>query len=129
MTLKVAKFAAILAIAVALLLVSDAANAFRCGNKIVRDGMHEAQVVKICGEPATKRYIGRTVRGVEFPIVRHRSPGAISYRTPGYGHFVTEVIITEYVYNFGPRKLMRRLLFEGGVLVQIETIGYGYFED
>jgi hypothetical protein len=47
---------------------------------------------------------------------------------PGYGRFVEEVALTEYVYNFGPRKLMRRLMFEGGVLVKIETIGYGYRE-
>jgi hypothetical protein len=47
---------------------------------------------------------------------------------PGYGHFTEEVALTEFVYNFGPRKLMRRLMFEGGVLVKIETIGYGYRE-
>jgi hypothetical protein len=47
---------------------------------------------------------------------------------PGVGHFATEVIVTEFVYNFGPRKLMRRLIFEGNVLVEIETIGYGYLE-
>lgn len=39
-----------------------------------------------------------------------------------------QVILTEYVYNFGPRKLMRRLIFEGGVLTSIEKIGYGYRE-
>ena len=39
-----------------------------------------------------------------------------------------EVALTEYVYNFGPRKLMRRLMFEGGVLVKIDTIGYGFRE-
>ena len=40
-----------------------------------------------------------------------------------------EVVITEYVYNFGPRKFMRRLLFEGGILVSIEKIGYGYRDE
>ncbi len=120
---------ALLAVAVLLLvLASGNAHAFRCGNKIVRDGMHEAQVIRACGEPTTQRVIGRTVRGVEFPIVHRRSPGAVVYRTPGFGHFLTEVIVTEYTYNFGPRKLMRRLLFEGGVLVRIETMGYGYLE-
>jgi len=34
--------------------------------------------------------------------------------------------VTELVYNFGPRKLMRKLRFEGGLLTSIETIGYGY---
>jgi hypothetical protein len=37
-------------------------------------------------------------------------------------------MITEYVYNLGPRKLMRRLVFEGGLLARIETLGRGYNE-
>jgi Protein of unknown function (DUF2845) len=32
------------------------------------------------------------------------------------------------VYNLGPSKLMRRLRFEDGKLVDIETLGYGYYE-
>lgn len=121
------KSVALAVVASSLFLLPEPAQAFRCGNKIVRDGMHEQQVIRACGEPTTMRHIGRAVRGVQIPIVRHRTPGFV-YRTPGYSHFVTEVVITEYVYNFGPRKLMRRLLFEGGVLVQIDTIGYGYLE-
>ncbi len=72
------------------------------------------------------RHIGRTVRNVNIPI-ESRSGGWTSRTYPGYG-FLQEVVITEYVYNFGPRKLMRRLLFEGGVLVSIESLGYGYRE-
>jgi hypothetical protein len=37
-------------------------------------------------------------------------------------------IVAEYAYNFGPRKVMRRLIFEGGILVSIEALGYGYRE-
>jgi hypothetical protein len=47
---------------------------------------------------------------------------------PGYGRFVEEVALTENVYNIGPRKQIRRLMFLCGVLVKIETIGYGYRE-
>jgi hypothetical protein len=32
-----------------LLLLSETAEAFRCGNRIIRDGMHEGQVIKLCG--------------------------------------------------------------------------------
>ena len=122
------RFALVVTSALLLAFASGNAHAFRCGNKIVRDGMHETQVIRACGEPTTKRLIGRAIRGVQVPFIQHRVPGQSVYRTPGYGQFVTEVIITEYTYNFGPRKLMRRLLFEGGVLVKIETIGYGYIE-
>jgi hypothetical protein len=111
-----------------LLLMSSSAFAFRCGQKIVKENMHEAQVRKVCGAPATARDIGVTTRSTYIPVRRSISGGITTERFPGYGHFVEEVVLTEYVYNFGPRKLMRRLVFEGGILVKIETIGYGYRE-
>ena len=91
--------------------------------------MHEQQVRAICGKPTTERNLGYAVRGVNFGY-ENRYPGGWSSgrRYPGNTHFSQEVVITEYVYNFGPRKLMRRLIFEGGVLVTIESIGYGYIE-
>ncbi len=105
---------------------SEPAAAFRCGSKLVKDGMHEAQVIAVCGQPTTMRNLGVAVRGYDYRYQQQSSPGWSSYRRPGYSTFVQEVIITEYVYNFGPRKFMQRLLFEGGVLVTIESIGYGY---
>ena len=113
---------------VALSLYSMPAHAFRCGSKLVTEDMHEAQVRAACGKPTTARIIGRTVQNINVPIQRIRSGGWTQTYFPGY-NLAQEVIVTEYVYNFGPRKLMRRLLFEGGVLVSIETIGYGYKED
>jgi len=109
-------------ILVLALLAADPAHAFRCKNKIVREDMHEQQVIAICGEPTTRRNLGLAVRGYTW-----RGNGS-SRRYYGYGNLVEEVLVTEYVYNFGPRKLMRRLIFEGGVLVKIESIGYGYIE-
>jgi hypothetical protein len=114
-------------LAAALLLVADPVLAFRCGTKLVRDGMHEQQVIAACGEPTSVRHLGHTIRAYDYRF-RLRNPGHIYYRTPGVGHFATEVIVTEFIYNFGPRKLMRRLIFEGNVLVEIESIGYGYVE-
>ena len=110
------------------LLAALPAYAFRCGNKIVKEDMHEQQVLHACGEPTTVRYLGTTVRNAYYPVRRKLTPGVSEQRYPGYGPYTQEVVITEYVYNFGPRKFMRRLLFEGGVLVSIEKIGYGYRE-
>ncbi len=111
-----------------LLLVSSSAFAFRCGRKLVMENMHEAQVLKVCGTPTTMRNLGYTTRSSYYPLREHNGGGVKTERFPGYGPFVQQVLLTEYVYNFGPRKLMRRLLFEGGVLVKIEKIGYGYRE-
>ena len=111
-----------------LILTSTSAFGFRCGRKIVTENMHEAQVIKACGSPTTARQLGYAVRGAYVPVRRTVSPGMTVERFPGYSYYTEQVVLTEYVYNFGPRKLMRRLMFEGGVLVKIETIGYGYRE-
>jgi len=116
------------ALCVALMLFSAPAHAFRCGNKIVTEDMHEVQVRAACGAPTTVQVIGRAVRNINVPIQYSHGGGWTTRHFPGYG-FAQEVVITEYVYNFGPRKLMRRVLFEGGVVVSIETLGYGYKED
>lgn len=118
-------------VAVLLVLLATPAHAFRCGNKLVREDMHEHQVLVACGEPATIRNLGTAVRSVHIPSRRTVLPGISSERYGRYrryDYYLQEVVITEYVYNFGPRKFMRRLLFEGGVLVSIEKIGYGYIE-
>ncbi len=109
------------------LLVAEPAAAFRCGSKLVVDGMHEAQVIAACGEPTTRRHLGYAVRSFTYGSGRY-GPGWNRSHFPGYGTFSEEVAVTEFVYNFGPRKFMRRLLFEGGILVNIETIGRGYIE-
>jgi len=113
-------------VALFLTLISDGAYAFRCGNRIVTEDMHEAEVRRACGAPTTMRHIGRTLRNVNIPIEAQHG-GWTSRRFPGVD-FVQEVVVTEYVYNFGPQKLMRRLIFEGGILVSIESLGYGYRE-
>ena len=111
-----------------LVFAAEPAHAFRCKSKIVKDGMHEQQVIAACGEPTTRRTLGYTVRSLSYGWREVPAGGFERRRFPGYAQLSEEVIVTEYIYNFGPRKLMRRLVFEGGVLVSIETIGYGYIE-
>ena len=115
-------------ITLVLLLTSTSAFGFRCGRKLVIENMHEAQVLKACGAPTTSRHLGYATRGNYIPVRRSISSGVTTEHFPGYGHYTEEVELTEYVYNFGPRKFMRRLTFEAGILVNIETIGYGYRE-
>lgn len=104
-----------------LLLVSEAAFAFRCGNKLVVEGQSEAEVIALCGEPAERKDLGFR----HIPYVDRRG-GGLAGRPSFDGYFVAEVRVTQLVYNFGPRRLMQRLRFENSVLVQIESIGYGY---
>jgi hypothetical protein len=110
------------------LLLPETAAAFRCGTKLVKDGMHEVEVIAICGEPTSKRNLGYAIRNIDIREHRPSVPGWTISRSPGYYSFPTEVMVTEYVYNLGPRKLMRRLVFEGSMLVSVETLGRGYRE-
>lgn len=109
------------------LLLPETAAAFRCGNKLVKDGMHEVEVVAICGEPTFKKHLGYAIRNVNIREHQVSVPGWTITRAPGY-YYPAEVMVTEYVYNLGPRKLTRRLVFEGSLLVSVETLGRGYRE-
>ena len=124
----ISKWVISFAITAVALLLAEPAAAFRCGSKLVIDGMHELEVLAICGEPTAKRHLGYAIRSVDISSRRLTPPGWTISNPTGYASFTAEVMVTEYVYNFGPRKLMRRLVFEGGFLASIETLGRGYNE-
>ena len=115
------KLPILIALACMTFLASDPAHALRCGNRLVKEGMPESEVKAICGKPVSERRLGYVLRS-------HidRTHGLTTTRY--YGGYNREVMVTELVFNFGPRKLMRKLRFEGGLLTSIETIGYGYRE-
>ncbi len=114
------------ALAGLLLLLAAPAHAFRCKNKLVTDGMYEEEVLAVCGEPVSRRHLGYVVRSYLYDW---RGMYQVDGRSHRRGRTLTEeVLVTEFVYNFGPRKLMRRLVFEGGILTVIETMGYGYID-
>jgi hypothetical protein len=98
-------------------LATSPAFAFRCGSKIVTEGDTRSEVAAKCGEP-TDVLVQRSV---------FRRPVIWTHGRPYYvGEDYIEVPVESWVYNLGPNKLMRRLRFEGGVLTEIETLGYGY---
>lgn len=110
----------------------------RCGNKIVSKGDVQAKVIRYCGEPATVQ-TRFAERGGYLPWYRYRSnrisadqnSGRFeSHRSdPAYGRYYrTEVVIEDWVYNFGPHKLMRQVTFENGVVRKVTTLGRGYRE-
>jgi len=106
-----------------LLMAADA-WALRCGNRIVQEGMTDVEVIELCGEPHSERQLGFILR----PYIVRRPAGINGIRSTrrSYGGFHQELAVTEMLFNFGPRKLMRRMRFEGGRLTYIETAGYGH---
>ncbi|MDJ0813995.1 MAG: DUF2845 domain-containing protein [Woeseiaceae bacterium] len=128
MKLQILKIAIVLALLAVALPGAANAESFRCGTKLVKEGMHETEVVAICGEPTSMRNIGFAVRLIDYRTGRPHLPGLNLASSPGHVLYPAEVMVTEYVYNLGPRKFMRRLVFEGGLLARVETLGRGYTE-
>jgi hypothetical protein len=105
-----------------LLLVAAAAagparaDALRCGTRLVSEGDTRVQVEARCGAPAD---IIRRTRLAAPVIWRHGRP----YRV---GNGEIEIVVEEWTYNLGPHRFMRRVRFEDGVVVAVDTLGYGY---
>jgi hypothetical protein len=101
-----------------LLLLSFPQSSFpalRCGRLLVNVGDHQMDVLQKCGNPAMTEQRTRVV-GEEL-----HHPG----RTLDIEKY-EEVIIDEWIYNFGPRHLKQYLRFENGILKEIRNLGYGY---
>ena len=126
MVITTAKLASMAAVVCTLLLLSEPANALRCGSKLVLEGMVESEVIRLCGSPVSTRHVGYVLR-TQHRIRRGLSTFSRERQHYGYGYY-EELEVTEMLFNFGPRKLMRRIRFEGGRIANIETAGYGYLE-
>jgi hypothetical protein len=96
----------------AALCASAPVHAMRCGNRLVAEGDRDVQVRGRCGDPYwTDRWSTLEVVGAGGPVERQASVG-----------------FEAWYYNFGPRQLLRRLVFRDGFLVREETLGYGVDE-
>lgn len=111
----------LLALLAATCLGGNAARAdsLRCGSKLVSDDDTLEQVRAKCGEAAE---IQRTSVW-RVPLVW------IGGRRIRAGNDLIEVPVELWIYNFGPNKFMRRVRFEDGLVVDVETLGYGYIKD
>lgn len=94
---------------VPLLFAALPAHALRCGTRVVTTDDRDVAVRERCGEPYyTDQLVVYDVRGADGPFERQ-----------------TENVYDAWYYNFGPRKLMVRLLFLNGRLHREDTLGYG----
>lgn len=92
------------------------AETLRCGNKLVYEGDEAAKVEARCGKPTQISH--STI--FKYPSVWHNG------RLYRLGDQEVAVPVETWLYNFGSNKLMRKLRFEDGVLMEIETLEYGY---
>ncbi len=93
----------------AALLAAAPAQALRCDGRLVGTGDHAVQVERRCGEPYwIESYSEWLVVGENQALERR-----------------IERQLEAWYYNFGPDRLLHRLLFIDGRLVRDDTLGYG----
>ena len=104
----------IVLLALLLLPTLGAADAMRCGSRLISEGDSIDKVREYCGEPSETQ---RTwiVRQPRFEY------GGQDIPFPGE----EEVPVDVWTYDFGPNKLMRRIRFVAGKVDSIETLEYG----
>ncbi len=88
-------------LAVLLLPLLARADSIRCGSRIIERGSSSAELTAFCGAPAE----------VSQP-----------------SSYLDQIEVEIRTYNFGPNQLMERVRIENGVIVQINSLGYGYNE-
>ena len=91
-------------------------QSLRCSDKIISEGASRYEVASLCGNPQD---------------VQHQSRyNNVSAAVPGQPNVATgssvEIQVELWTYNFGPNKLMQRIRFEDGIVVHIESLGYGF---
>jgi hypothetical protein len=91
-------------------------QSLRCSNKVISEGSSLLEVASFCGDPAQ--------------VQRKSIFNNVSAAVPGQSALVAgsaiEIQVELWTYNFGPNKLMQRIRFEDGVVVRIESLGYGF---
>ena len=105
------------------------AYALRCGTEIVSEKDRKFEVVRKCGDPiSVESWTVYAVVPYPFGHERfgHRQFEHRHRHDPVPGETIVPVLVEEWVYNFGPHRLMHLLRFENGYLVKIGTLGYGY---
>ncbi len=104
---------------------SARADSLGCKGRIVSTGDSRYEVKSVCGEPddTSQRVEYRTARGrVAGPCVR-QGDKIVCDQTREH---VIEVVIDEWIYDFGRNRFIQYLTFEQGKLVAVRSGGYGH---
>jgi hypothetical protein len=80
-------------------------DTFRCGTKLVTVGDTSAEVAAKCGSPTQVALVNGQQNQPSVTI---------------------GVSVETWLYSFGPNRLTMRVHIEGGTVVEIDSVGYGY---
>jgi hypothetical protein len=93
-----------------------AAESIRCGSRIIERGSSSAELSSFCGDPA------QVSKSSTYNGGGRVGPAGVAVGS------VEQIEVEIWTYNFGPNQLMERVRIENGIVVQIDSLGYGYNE-
>jgi hypothetical protein len=115
-----------LSLMLALAGAQDArADSLRCGAKLVASGDAPYTVRSRCGEPDDQQRhteVRTTQRWVSRPCTTRDNDKNLCGQSAQES---VEVVIEEWLYDFGPHNFMQRVIFENGRLVAVVSVGRG----
>ena len=105
---------------------ASAAESFRCDGRIIKVGLLKAEVMAKCGEPSHISKSTKTEYEYESRTEQRRGrEGRAKEEVKRERGTETIINVEEWLYNFGPKRFTRILVFEDNELVEIQTGGYG----
>lgn len=111
------------------MLVSMPLYALRCGQYLVEPGDYKEDVLESCGDPdSVHTHYERRSNGNRAAISQYNLNGQIMIfpnDSFNYGQFHyqdVEVLVEEWVYDFGSSRLRKLLRFENGKLIDIISL-------
>jgi hypothetical protein len=110
------------ALGIALGAEDALAEGMRCANRVVSKGDSTYAVRSRCGEP------NDVTRRVETRTERRRvrvACGPGDAQCDRVQEVSTDVVVDEWIYDFGPQQFVRHLTFFDGKLARVETGSYG----
>jgi hypothetical protein len=92
------------------------AESISCGSVIIIKGSTSAELLENCGKPTQV-----TKNGTTHGLVGN------TYQGSGViGEATGDIEVETWTYDFGPNQLMERVRIENGIVVQIDSLGYGH---
>ena len=97
-------------------------SAGRCEPSAIVEGLSKYRLFRKCGEPLTRRAENVLRPLYTRPEIYRNGNDPYAYRN----QYVTPTYREEWVYNFGSRTALRRVIIEDGWISNVEQLDRGY---
>jgi len=124
------KASIVLALAILCLpAAAGAAESMRCGSRLVSEGDHKAKVAEICGKPTdteTRTILRAGLPRQDVRVAAGQVPSVSERELLIHDRSLVEVEVEVWLYNRGPSRLMREVVFRDSRILAVNLLGRGF---